>query len=315
MLLAVLVLAACGSDAESGGAAVTEPAPGQAAPGPNGAVCAPPAEAVALADLGDPSLDEVSGAAVSARHRGITWLIEDSGNPAVVVAVGTDGATVATARLEAANRDWEDLALAPGPDGSPHLFVAEIGDNQAVHPSVAVLRFPEPDPAAGDAVVVPERIQLAYPDGPRDAEALLVDPASGDLVLVTKSLDGVADVFVAPGLATAPAPSGTTTLEPVGTLTLGTLEAVTAGDVSPDGRTIVLRSPVSTFVWHDDAGAGVARTLLDAEPCPAPAVLDPFGEAAAVDPADGSILLLGEGAGATLHRVPSPVGTGGITGP
>lgn len=300
-LLVVLALAACGGSAEE-----TADATSTTAPAEDGdleaATCAPSPGAVEVAALADPALDEVSGMAASATRAGTLWLIEDSGNPAAVVAVDPDGVTEATVTLEDTNRDWEDLALAPGPSGAPHLFVAEIGDNAAAHPTVAVLRLPEPDPALGDQTVRPERLELRYPDGPRDAEALLVDPARGDLVLVTKSLDGTGEVYVAPALASASWQTDPVTLERVGTLTLDALEAVTAADVSPDGSVVAVRTPVSTLVWEAPDGEGVAATLVDVEPCPAPTVLDPLGEALAVDPADGSLLLLGEGAGATLYR-------------
>ena len=42
-----------------------------------------------------------------------------------------------------------------------------------------------------------ERLALRYPDGAHDAETLLVDPASGALVIVRKDPGAVAGVYVA----------------------------------------------------------------------------------------------------------------------
>src|SRR2546429_179177 len=38
-------------------------------------------------------------------------------------------------------------------------------------------------------------LTFVYPDGPHDAEALLVDPVSGEIFIVTKALGGTAQVF------------------------------------------------------------------------------------------------------------------------
>ena len=52
-----------------------------------------------------------------------------------------------------------------------------------------VYRVPEPGP--GSAPTAPAaRLTLRYPDGPHDAEALLVDPRGGTLAIVTKGLAG-----------------------------------------------------------------------------------------------------------------------------
>ena len=52
------------------------------------------------------------------------------------------------------------------------------------------MRFAEPDLAGqrGQQLDVEEaeEFRLSYPDGPHDAEALLVDPVTGDLFIVTK---------------------------------------------------------------------------------------------------------------------------------
>ena len=57
---------------------------------------------------------------------------------------------------------------------------------------------PAETPAApGSPLTGVEALQLTYPDGPSDAEVLLVDPTTGDLVIVTKSLLGASRVFEA----------------------------------------------------------------------------------------------------------------------
>ena len=77
-------------------------------------------------------------------------------------------------------RDWEDIALGPGPDPNlPYLYVGDIGDNSAKYPEVVVYRVPEPkvDPGKpfGQMTIGPaDALRFVYPDGPRDAETLLI---------------------------------------------------------------------------------------------------------------------------------------------
>ena len=54
-------------------------------------------------------------------------------------------------------------------------------------PTIDVYRVAEPRVGAG-ATAPADRLRLRYPDGAHDAEALLVDPLRGDLVIVTKVL-------------------------------------------------------------------------------------------------------------------------------
>lgn len=247
--------------------------------------------------VGDPAMAEVSGAAASATHPGRVWVHQDSGNPPVLTLLDSGGATVGAWTVEGAeNRDWEDVAVVADP---PTLFVGDIGDNQAVRDEISVVRIPEPPDAASGSIVPDAVVRLVLPE-PVDAEALLVDPRSGDVVIVTKQLSGRADVLVAPEAAWL---DGTVPLSMSrrGTLELGLLDAVLAGDVSADGSEIVLRTPARVLWWPRRDGESIADALLGREPCPLPSVLDPFGEAIALLP-DGGYLLVGEGVNAPLHR-------------
>src|SRR5215203_199828 len=82
-------------------------------------------------------------------HPGVLWAHDDSGGPAAVVAIGPDGADLGTYPLDGAEAtDWEDVALAPGPDGAADLLVVgDIGDNGAGRDHVTLVVAPEPTPA------------------------------------------------------------------------------------------------------------------------------------------------------------------------
>ncbi len=159
------------------------------------------------------------------------------------------------------------------------LLVGDIGDNLAQRPSVVVYRVPEPRATvrAGATTAVAARYELRYPDGPRDAEALLFDRATRAIVIVTKSLGGEARVYS----ARRPSSRQVTTLRHAGTIRLGPTEAVTAGDVSGDGRTIALRTYAHAYVWQRRRGETVTAALRRAA-CRADADLGGEGQAEAL---------------------------------
>lgn len=214
-----------------------------------------------------PAATELSGLVRSRSQPRVLWALNDSGGPASILAVTSSGRALADiAVTDAENADWEDIAIGPGPDGGDALYIADIGDNEARRPSVAVYRVAEPSLAerAPEQTEPAARLTLRYPERARDAEALLVDPTSGALVLVTKSFGGEALVYV----ARRPVAGTTTQLRRRGRLTLGPGQAVTAGDVSADGSTIVLRTYDRAFVWRRKVTESVAGAL-HRRPCSA----------------------------------------------
>jgi hypothetical protein len=239
-------------------------------------------------------LPEISGAARSARSDEAIWVHQDSGNAPVLHEVGLDGVVVSSWELPGApNTDWEDLAAVPDGSRRRHLFVADTGNNLREREIVEVLRVPEPltDDRSGVISSV-ATIRLRHPDTPADVEALLVDPHTGDLVLVTKELSGTARVLVAQGAAWAPSGSEHL-LEDRGPLVLGFGQAVLAGDVSPDGAIAALRTPSRVLLWALEPDVPVADALLHTEPCLGPSVLDLVGEGLAL--LDDGYVLIGEG--------------------
>ncbi|MCP5026550.1 MAG: hypothetical protein GY929_09725, partial [Actinomycetia bacterium] len=111
--------------------------------------------AVAVSDseptLADPQLNELSGLAVGRLDSSILWAVDDDADPPAVHGLAADGTTISRIELHGVTGgDWEDLAAGPGPDGdpTPHLYVADIGDNKGQRDNIRVFRFPEPGPAS-----------------------------------------------------------------------------------------------------------------------------------------------------------------------
>lgn len=249
-------------------------------------VSAPPAPEPLLR-LQDPALLESSGLAVSALHDEILWTHADGGSVAQVRAVDRSGRTVAVVTLAGID-PYDPEALAPGraPDGTALLWLADIGDNLAERADISVFRLAEPR-ALEDRTVDAAWFRFTYPDGPHDAEALLVHPRTGRMFVVTKDLSG-AGVYRAPR-DLVPQDQGTNRLERVA----GAPSFVTDGAFLDDGR-FVLRTYTSVYLYARP-GELVATAPLPAQP---------QGESLAVD---GDRLLVGsEGQHSAVYAVPVP---------
>ena len=219
-----------GGAAPADGPPSASPSPSSTA-GPTAATYGPP---VVLGRL-DPAVDESSGLAASRRNPGLVWTHNDSGDEPVVHCADRQAGSCGSWRVTGATaRDWEDMAVGPGPvPGVSYLYLGDIGDNLGDQEHVTVYRVPEPaapaPPGGQAATEAAERIRLRYADGPHNAEALLVHPATGDIYVVIKEPLS-ADVYKAD-------PDGV--LQRIAGLAVGT-GLVTGGDISPDGRRVAL---------------------------------------------------------------------------
>lgn len=137
------------------------------------------------------AINESSGLAASRLDPDVLWTFNDSGAPPLLFALGKNGEDRGTFRVKGAkNRDWEDIA-AFQKNGVPYLLIADVGDNQAKWPWVAVyvVREPQtssPTPANPISIQVAWTIRFQYEDGPRDCEAVAVDETAGKILLLTK---------------------------------------------------------------------------------------------------------------------------------
>jgi len=205
---------------------------------------------------------ELSGVAASRVNPGILYVHNDSGNPNQIYLTDGTGADKGTLTISpVGNRDWEDIAVGPGPvAGMSYVYIGDIGDNDSKYSSVFIYRFPEPDltgktlPYVADISTI-DIIQLKYPDGPRNAETLMVDPLTKDIYIASKSSNS-SQIYVA---RYPQSTAVTTTMTPVVQLYFN---KATGGDISPDGTEILLRSNELMWYWKLAAGTSVAAGLL-----------------------------------------------------
>ena len=229
-------------------------------------------------DLARTDLLEISGVAASRLNPGILYIHNDSGNPNQVYLTNGNGDDEGTLTLTpVGNRDWEDIAVGPGPvPGKNYVYVGDIGDNDSEYPSILIYRFPEPD-LTGKTLPVRmnidslDIIELKYPDGPRNAESLMVDPLTKDIYIASKE-SNISKVYV------ARYPQNTksaTVMTPVVQLYMN---KATAGDISPDGTEILLRNNELIWYWKLPAGTSVSAGLLTAPQVAPYANNEPQGE-------------------------------------
>jgi hypothetical protein len=172
---------------------------------------------------------------------------------------------VETFRIKKAeNRDWEDIAIGPGPKkGADYIYIGDIGDNLAKYLSVKIYRIEEPNIETDVKVSKKEShigpadtLELVYPDGPKDAETLLVDPLNGDIYIVTKGKSSSLVYMV-------PYPQAVdcdTTMEFVAEIPMA---KATGGDVSPDGTCVIVRASKAAGLWMRPAGQKLWMAFID----------------------------------------------------
>jgi hypothetical protein len=268
------------------------------------AACAGTLVSSTAGPVADTALNEVSGVDQGVVNPSLYWMHNDSGDSARVFAVNAAGITQRIYNITGASAvDWEDMAVGPGPQQSQsYLYLGDIGDNAMSRSQITVYRVPEPTVVAGTATSLAgvEALRLQYPDGAHNAEAMLIDPLNGDLVIIEKvSQGGPSRVYRAPGNL---AGGSTTTMSLVTTLSLpvGSASRVTGGDVSADGSQIAVRTYGGVLLWNRSPGTTLWATLMTA-PCNGPVPNEVQGEAIAFNADGRGYLTLSEGTKPALH--------------
>jgi hypothetical protein len=246
------------------------------------------------------SLRELSGIAASRCNPGVLYVHNDSGDAPRVYAINEKARVLGSCTIRGATaRDWEDIAVGPGPEPNQScVYIGDIGDNAAKRPEVIVYRVPEPRIDAtvpfGSITTGPaDALRLTYPDGPRDTETLLVDPLTRDIYIISKRT-----LFSKVYRAAFPqATAEPTRMQQVTTLPWG---FATGGDVSPDGRRVIVRSLYNASLWERPAGAPLWHAF-SGKPTPLPLADEPQGEAICFDRQGAGYFTISEGRNPTLY--------------
>ncbi len=205
---------------------------------------------VTIATIKERAISESSGLVASRQTPGAYWTHNDSGGGPFIYSFDTRGNSLGIFQVTGAqSRDWEDISLGPGPQSDKsYLYIGDIGDNNDARADIVVYRVPEPALTAdtrklskkSPGTTEPaEAIRLRYPDGPHDAEALMVHPVTGHIYIVIKLVIADPAVYEAAPPFT---PGKTITMTRIGTVHVPSLfgGVVTGGSISPDGRRVAL---------------------------------------------------------------------------
>jgi hypothetical protein len=235
--------------------------------------------------LQDKVMDEISGIAASTLWKNIYYVHNDSGDTSRFFAINPDGKIKRTIYFKGdpkeilGVRDCEDIAVGIGPvKGKSYIYMGDIGDNGAERKYITVYRIEErkewkDSTIHADAVPV----HFKYPDGPRDAETLMIDPIERLIYIVSKRTDSV-NVYTSP-----------LDFKPNDTLMLTRrcklyfagfrpLKWITAGDISRDGQQILLKNYEKVYYWKRSNNEPIWQTMLK-KPVELPYQFEKQGEA------------------------------------
>ncbi len=238
-----------------------------------------------LGEINYDFLKEISGMAAGRLNDDVFWLHNDSGNESKLFAVGRNGKLKAAFVLNGIEFiDTEDIAIGTGPQmGIPYIYLADIGDNNAVREKKFIYRFREPeiplsDGVFNDTINEIEIFTFDYPDGKRDAETIMIDPLDEDIIVVSKREKNV-------NVYSSPVPdSGNAELEfkkiavlPFGNSLISN-SGVTGGDISKDGTEILLKTYLKVYYYVRAAGESL-ENLFKKAPLEIDYQPEPQGEA------------------------------------
>ena len=260
-------------------------------------------EPVAIGSIEEPALDQLSGLVASRTQPGVLFAHEDSTGDPILYALDTSGRALARYTLPGApNFDWEDIALGGGPAG-PQLFIGDIGDNAvrtgpAARDELQVIRLAEPvvaleQPSGEQTLTEFDVLRFRYPGGVHESETLLVEPVTGDILLVTRASSGDSRVFRASG---STPPDTLTTLEEIGRIAFdpnGQGAIATGGDISPNGDRVIVRTYTRVYLWAAPSGGSLADVFRKA-PVVQDFAVEPQGEGITFTPEGTSWLAAGE---------------------
>ena len=224
--------------------------------------------------MADARLAETSGLAASRSRPGALWVHNDSGNTPELHLMSAEGARLASVTIDGVrNIDWEDLA-AFDLGGKRYLLVADTGDNGGLRRTLELVVVEEPATITDGMRLTPAwTLRFRWPDGARDCEAVAVDAAAGEVLLVSKKR-------VPPELfrvALRPTRQGLQTARRIGRLrgiaqpnaaeltqnpVYGRYRSqVTAADLSPDGRTLAVLNYQAVFLYQRGPGTDWSDAL------------------------------------------------------
>ena len=212
---------------------------------------------------------EVSGIACSRVTPGYIWMQSDETdsktNPFIIATDEKGEKRACKVNFNKIYRwDWEDMSGGVY-EGKDYLFIGGFGDNDETDGEYCIIYFEEPaiDPVnTPEVTVTAHRIKFAYPDGKKhNCEALMYDNVEQMIYIITKVYYDVCQVFSLPfrldygdemQTLTYICDLGVKSDLGDGSKPYKGFHLVTAADISPDGKYILIKNHnniVATYCW------------------------------------------------------------------
>jgi hypothetical protein len=264
--------------------------------------------------LQNKQMDEISGISASGIHNGIYYVHNDSGDTSRFFAITPQGNIKSVIYYKGdpkeplGARDVEDIAVGIGPvKGKSYVYLGDIGDNGAMYPYITIYRLEEQKSWIGKDSIINANavaVHLKYPDGPRDAETLMIDPIEKLIYIVSKRTDSVT-VYSTPLNFKA---NDTLTLTKHCKLFFNGFKPfkwITAGDISKDGQQILLKDYVKVYYWKRNNNEPIWKTI-QRKPIELPYQAEKQGEAIGFTPDGKGYYTTSEGVFAPIYYYSVP---------
>ncbi|HVV55672.1 MAG TPA: hypothetical protein VHC47_10125 [Mucilaginibacter sp.] len=264
--------------------------------------------------LRNKQMDEISGIAASRIHPGIYYVHNDSGDTSRFFAITPKGNIKSVIYFKGDPKeplgvaDCEDIAVGIGPAaGKSYVYMGDIGDNHAVRKYITVYRMEEQKDWIGKDSIVKANavpVHFRYPDGPRDAETLMIDPIEKLMYIISKRTDSVA-VYTSPLNYKA---NDTLVLTKRCKLFFNgfrPLKWITAGDISGDGQQVLVKNYEKVYYWKRNGDEPIWKTLLR-KPQELPYKFERQGEAIGFTPDGKGYYTTSEGVFAPIYYYTIP---------
>lgn len=207
------------------------------------------------------------------------WTISDSGNSARAYAISKGGKTLGYVEYQANTVDVEALAYFKS-----NLYLADIGDNTSKRQTITIYKIYNPSPDGQSSEY--QAYDFTYPDGPRDAEAMLIDK-TGRIYVVSKEADG--GIYRAPKFPSRLRSNRLTRIADAPSF-------VTDGQFLPNGK-IAVRTYVSVQILNPKSSKVIGQSPTPAEP---------QGESLTVDLKGDALLVGSEGKNQPVYSMAIP---------
>jgi hypothetical protein len=207
----------------------------------------------------------MSGIVASRKQSGVLWIHSD--HQKNIYAIDKTGKLLGQWELATGSKffwiyDWEDISIQSTATGPDQIWIADMGNNAvrddggSPRTSIQIMSIDEPTIDSSQVIVGTVQIvgtfEFTYPDRPHDAEAMAVDPLTGDMYIFSKEETAPSKIF----RAKAPLKSGE--LEYVADINSNWLNGA---DFSPSGRELLVRNYTSVFYWTRPADKTWSATL------------------------------------------------------